>query len=106
MNTNNLQRQCSILGILSISMAGLSILSLMNVSFKITLMNMSFGNFLLIPFFMSPIGFLLGLFGLKIYEDKLSFWGVVINILLFVSPIIYLVCATLMEYALFPKKAG
>ena len=54
------------------------------------------GGLILLPSLIAPIGVVLGLIPLKKSKDNLAKWGVVLNIILFLFPILYMMLATLM----------
>jgi hypothetical protein len=50
---------------------------------------------LLLPLFIAPVGLILGLIPLKVSKDKIAKWGVILNIILFLYPILYFILVTL-----------
>lgn len=82
----------TLLGKISIGIAFMTIVMQINVFIQIV---PAPGILLLSPLFIAPVGLILGLIPLKESKDKIAKWGVILNIILFLYPILYYILATL-----------
>ncbi|MGH4122710.1 MAG: hypothetical protein ACREV6_07260 [Clostridium sp.] len=53
------------------------------------------GSLILLPLFVAPIGVILGLIPLRKNKDDIAKWGLILNIILFLFPMLYMVLGTL-----------
>jgi hypothetical protein len=53
------------------------------------------GALILLPSFIAPIGVVLGLIPLRKNKDIFAKWGVILNIILFLFPFLYMILGTL-----------
>lgn len=98
MNRNNeVQVKNTLLGKISIGIAVLLIIVFMNEFIQIipTHKTKLQGILILLPIVVSPIGAILGLLPLRKNKDVIAKWGVILNIILFLCPILYMILGTL-----------
>ncbi|WP_338749061.1 hypothetical protein [Bacillus sp. FJAT-52991] len=85
-----------ILGITSVFIPAVLALFIINFLFDIVTLKIQ-GLPLVLPFVLCPVGAIFGFVGYKMNRDKLSFTGIIFNIILFVFPVIYNVMVTLIQ---------
>ena len=87
----------ALLGKISIGIAIILVLVISNefIQFFPTHETKLQGALILSPSFIAPIGVILGLIPLRKNKDNLAKWGVILNIILFLFPILYMILGTL-----------
>lgn len=101
MTNNNVelkkQNKSSILGGLSIAVAAVLAALVINFFTDIIPLKELEGLPLFMPIPLAPIGAVLGFVGYRAFRDKLSLWGIISNIILFLVPVLYLNIGTAIE---------
>lgn len=98
MNRNNeVPSSKKLPGIISIGIAVVLLLAIANEFAQVipTHKTKLQGILILLPLFVAPIGVILGFLSLKKNKDTLAKWGVLLNITLFLCPILYMTLGTL-----------
>ncbi|GEM_PF-4045504 len=91
------EKQHSIFGIISVGIAVVLVLLFANWHFKIVPFKNSGISFFL-PVFIAPVGIVFGLIGFFRQEgDKLSIWGIISNMALWVFPWVFWIAAVLIK---------
>lgn len=88
-NKPSLKKAGNVLGIVSLAVALIIFLPILNWFFKITPYQKLEGLPLLITPFISPIGFVFGVISIKVSSNKFGKWGIISNIILFLLPFLY-----------------
>ncbi|WP_307337491.1 hypothetical protein [Metabacillus malikii] len=83
-----------VLGIISILIPVVVTILIINFFSAFILLEKLQGLPVIMPIFLCPIGAMLGFISYRLYKGKLSLIGIIINILLFMFPIIYHVLGT------------
>jgi ABC-type polysaccharide/polyol phosphate export permease len=89
------QRKSSVLGGISIGFAVILAVLALNFLTGLILLDKLEGLPIVMPLVLAPIGAIIGLIGYRINKCKLSLWGIIFNILMFLVPIFYNIFGTL-----------
>lgn len=91
------QNKLSMYGLISVMIASLLLLLLINNFVEIIPLQRKLlqGGAVLLPIFISPIGGLIGYIGLRESNDKISYIGLISNIVLSAVPFLYMIFGTL-----------
>lgn len=92
---NKLENIANILGIISLIIPVSIFVLILNWFFKITPYQRLEGLPLLITPFTSPVGFILGVISIKMYDNDLGKYGIIGNVILFILPVAYWILGTL-----------
>ena len=93
----DIQRKRTLLGKISLGIAILLVFVLFNEFVQIlpTHKTKLQGFLILSPLLLAPVGAIIGLYPIRKHRDDLAMWGVIINIILSLFPLIYLIFGTL-----------
>ncbi|MEN1938931.1 hypothetical protein AAIE21_26260 [Paenibacillus sp. 102] len=90
------QGKNSILGGISITIAVILAALVINFLTGLVPLEKIQGLPMIMPFPIAPIGAIIGFIGYRMNKDKLSLWGIILNIVMFLVPIVYNIVATLL----------
>lgn len=94
-NKSYVENIANVIGILSLIMSIAIFLLILNWFFKITPFQRLEGFPLLITPFTSPVGFILGVISVKIYDNNFGKYAIATNVILFILPFVYWFLGTL-----------
>ena len=89
------QGKSSVLGGISIALATIFAALVINFLTGFVPFEKIQGLPMIMPLPLAPIGAILGFIGYRMSKDKLSLWGIILNIAMFLVPIVYNIVATL-----------
>lgn len=92
----NKQGKRSVLGGISIAFAVVLAALVLNFLTGLIPLDKLEGLPIVMPLVLAPIGAIIGLIGYRINKCKLSLWGIIFNIVMFLVPIFYNIFGTLM----------
>lgn len=94
-STNVEKQQNSVLGGISIAIAAVMLALIFNFLTQLIPLEKLQGLPMIMPVFFGPIGLLIGFISMKINKDKLSLYGVILNLIVFLIPFFYYIFGTL-----------
>ncbi|MGF9776043.1 hypothetical protein ABEX30_26800 [Priestia aryabhattai] len=92
----NKQGKRSILGGISVAFAVVLAALVLNFLTGLIPLDKLQGLPIVMPLVLAPIGAIIGFIGYRINKGKLSLWGIIFNIVMFLVPIFYNIFGTLM----------
>lgn len=92
----NKQGKRSLLGGISVAFAVVLAALVLNFLTGLIPLDKLEGLPIVMPLVLAPIGVIIGLIGYRINKCKLSLWGIIFNIVMFLVPIFYNIFGTLM----------
>ncbi|SFC84195.1 hypothetical protein SAMN04488168_110103 [Bacillus sp. 491mf] len=95
MANSNVEVKSSVLGGISSVFAVVLAALVINFLTGIVPLDKLQGLPIVMPLILAPIGAIIGFVGYSMNKDKLSLWGIIFNIVMFLVPIVYNVVATL-----------
>jgi len=91
------QGKSSVLGGISIAFAVVLAALVLNFLTGLIPMDKLQGLPMVMPLVLAPIGAIIGFVGYRMKKDKLSLWGIILNIVMFLVPIVYNIVGTLVS---------
>ncbi|WP_456364512.1 hypothetical protein [Priestia aryabhattai] len=91
------QGKSSVLGGISIAFAVVLAALVLNFLTGLIPMDKLQGLPIVMPLVLGPIGAIIGFVGYRMNKDKLSLWGIILNIVMFLVPIVYNIVGTLVS---------
>lgn len=89
------QGKSSILGGISIAIAVILAALVINFLTGLVPLEKIQGLPIIMPFIIAPIGVIIGFVGYRMNKDTWSLWGIILNIVMFLVPIVYNIVAIL-----------
>ena len=89
------QANISVTGIISIAISVIMASLVINFLTGMIPIDKLQGLPMIMPLFFSPIGAIIGFISYRVYKDRISLYGIVFNIIMFLVPIIFNIVATM-----------